>query len=109
MGWRSFCYKKPLPNDIDIISFIDYDDYEKHKNQLNNFFYPASKKKFNIDAYIIIVYPEAHKKNFYYESDYAEWLTNFSKDFKTNNRKGFLEIIIWKKKKKYISLIYLIN
>lgn len=29
---ESFVTKKPVLNDIDIISFIDYNDYEKHKN-----------------------------------------------------------------------------
>lgn len=90
----SYVTKNPMPGDIDILSFLDHDDYEKHESQLADFVYPRSKKIYNVDAYIIIVYPADHKKYFYYKSDYAEWMFNFSKDFKTNNKKGFLEITI---------------
>ncbi|QOG01327.1 hypothetical protein [Flavobacterium sp. MDT1-60] len=90
----SYVTKKNAPEDIDILTFIDYDDFEKYENELNKFFYPNSKAEYNIDAYIIVVYPNNHKKNFYYRSDYANWLTDFSKDFKTNTKKGFLEIVI---------------
>lgn len=90
----SYVTKNILPNDIDLVTFLDYDDYEKHQSQLTDFFYPYSKKAYNIDAYIIIVYPPEHKNHFYYRSDRAEWMHNFSKDFKTNHKKGFLEITI---------------
>jgi hypothetical protein len=90
----SFVTQKVIPNDIDIVSFIDYEDYKINEKALSKFFYPNSKTSYSIDAYLIIVYPDTHKKSFYYKSDYAEWLTSFSKDLKTNMSKGFLEIII---------------
>ena len=62
----SYVTMNNAPNDIDILTFINYDDYEKHENELSNFFYPNSKAEYNIDAYLIIVYPKNHKKIFYY-------------------------------------------
>ena len=85
----SYVTKKVFPQDIDIVSFINHEDYEIYEKDLKNFIYPNSKRFYEIDAYLIIVYPESHKKNFYYKSDYAEWLINFSRDMRTNNKKDF--------------------
>ena len=90
----SYVTKKEYPNDIDVVTFIDHEDFIKFESQLKDFTYPNSKKEYNIDGYIIVIYPEDSKKSFFYKSDYAYWLQNFSKDSKTNSNKGFLEVII---------------
>jgi len=90
----SFVTKKENPKDIDIVTFVEHDLFERFEDELKDFFYPLSKSKYNIDAYIVVVYPEGHKKNFFFKSDYAHWLQDFSKDLKMNCKKGFLEVVI---------------
>ncbi|MCX6278592.1 MAG: hypothetical protein NT004_10890 [Bacteroidetes bacterium] len=43
----SFVTKKNIPNDIDVVTFIDYNaDYD-----LSKFVYPESIEKYNVDGY----------------------------------------------------------
>lgn len=93
----SFISHKKEPKDIDFVTFLDYRIINHLSNKLDSFNYPQSEKTHNVDAYIIIVYPEDHPNRFYTTSDQAYWTNQFTKT-KRNNRgnklsKGFLEII----------------
>jgi len=88
----SFVTKKDIPKDIDVVTFIEHDV----NFDLSNFVYPESIKKYNIDGYIVKVYPRKHPKIALYMGDWAYWMDRFDKTRRNRagNRypKGFLEI-----------------
>lgn len=94
----SFTTKKQTPNDMDLLVFIDFDVAEKLNNELEDFKYPNSLIKFDLDAYVIKVYPHDHKMNSLYKADKIYWMDLFTKN-KRNRRgnkipKGFIEMEI---------------
>ncbi|MEO6721908.1 MAG: hypothetical protein ABIN67_16185 [Ferruginibacter sp.] len=93
----SFVTKMPKPNDIDIVSFIDFQIISSLGNKLQSFKYPASETIFQVDAYIVPVYPIGHHHFYLTQHDKAYWIDMFDKTRRNRagNRlsKGFLEII----------------
>lgn len=92
----SFVTKAFKPNDIDFVSFIDYKIAEKYKTELNFFMYPFSKTIYNVDAYIVKVYPQDHRNYRFSHADNLYWLRQFLKT-KPNKQgiqmnKGFIKI-----------------
>lgn len=92
----SYVTKELKPNDIDLVSFIDYKIVEKFELELKSFIYPLSKSIYNVDAYIVKVYPSDHEKYKLYKSDSLYWLHQFLKT-KPNKQgkqmnKGFIKI-----------------
>ena len=92
----SFVTKELKPKDIDLVSFIDYRAIEKVGHDIKSLIYPNSKSNFNVDAYIVKVYPSDHKYNFAYETDRLYWLHQFlktrpNKQGKQYN-KGFIKL-----------------
>ncbi|MCF8244999.1 MAG: hypothetical protein K9J37_11525 [Saprospiraceae bacterium] len=94
----SFVTKKLNPRDIDIVTFIPFEVYEKLKKEIEaKFTMKGAEKNYGVDAYTIKAYPANHK---YYEatrSDMAYWQQQFSKT-KFNRAqkrypKGFIELI----------------
>ena len=91
----SFVTKKNNPGDIDLVTFLDYNVILKLGSKLDNFKYPNSENIYNVDAYIVEVYPEIHKERFRYISDKAYWMDRFTKTRRIRGNKlskGFLEI-----------------
>jgi predicted small secreted protein len=92
----SFVTTKPSPKDIDLVTFIDYDLVENLGLDLEKFKYPSSEIVFNVDAYIVKVYPETHTNYTFYKGDIAYWYESFTRT--KRNRigkkypKGFVEI-----------------
>jgi hypothetical protein len=84
---------KSRPNDIDMVTFIDTDVFQKLGDQLQPFVYPNSKVNYpGVDAYIIEI------KSKIIEHDKAYWHHQFDttrRDKRTGKKlsKGFLEII----------------
>ena len=93
----SFVTKLQNPNDIDILTFINYELVAELKIALDSFGVKGAWKIFGVDAYILEVYPETHPNYFFYKSDLAYWMDKFGKTKRDmggkRNRKGFLEII----------------
>jgi len=92
----SFVTQKHTPKDIDLVSFIDCDVIENYKQELKNFVYPLSKEIYNIDAYIVRIYPDNNKNLVFSKSDTLYWFHNFQKT-KPNKKgekfyKGFIKI-----------------
>lgn len=87
----SFISKKILPNDIDIVFFVDFSVYLQNED----YFSMLYRNRKNIDCQFISVYPENHKKHFLYISDTVEYRHNFSRNWKSTlkQHKGFLEIL----------------
>ena len=93
----SFTTKKYDPGDIDIVSFIDHTFIQSSESLFAEFAYPNSERNFNVDAYIVSVYPENHKLHFLFTSDMIDWQDRFNKSWmnRAGKRfpKGFLEIM----------------
>lgn len=81
----SFTTKKENPNDIDLVTFLDY--RIASSIQLKNFVYPKSLEIYKVDAYIVVTYPDEHKNSFLYMSDKFYWIDHFNKT--RRNRKGY--------------------
>jgi len=93
----SFVTQIQNPNDIDLVTFIDYRAVNNLRSELEDFGVKGAWKVFGVDAYIIQTLPEDHANHFFYKSDLAYWMNKFSKTRRladgTRARKGFLEII----------------
>lgn len=92
----SFVTKKANPNDIDLVTFIDFNVAETFRNELKDYKYPFSMDIFGVDAYLVKVFPPGHRNYLLYQSDRIYWMDLFSKTARNRigNRlkKGFLEI-----------------
>jgi hypothetical protein len=76
----SFVTSKLNPNDIDIVTFVSAENYEKNSSKLVDFHGIRIKKEQELDCYFVKEYPVEHKN---YELithlDYVYWLDFFSK------------------------------
>ncbi len=76
----SFVTSKLNPNDIDIVTFVSAENYEKNSSKLVDFQGDRIKKEQELDCYFVKEYPVEHKN---YELithlDYVYWLDFFSK------------------------------
>lgn len=92
-----FITKKTNPRDVDIVTFISYNTFNKKKKELEKFKKPEVKNIYDIDAYIVIVYPKNHSKFNFTKSDKLYWQHQFGKTRKTRAgkrfRKGIIKII----------------
>jgi len=93
----SFVSSKRNPGDIDIVSLIDYRVAEEKSLIIRSeFIGEAVSKKYGIDAYLLIIYPENHKLHSWTSTDLLYWNDWFgtSKMQKQQKRypKGYLEI-----------------
>ena len=84
----SYATLKPKPGDMDIVIFMDFQEYEKNVG-----FYKQVKKenKGVIDCHFVSVFPEKHPSRSWYESDRIEFLHLFLTDRK-KRQKGILQI-----------------
>ena len=86
----SFVSKKQNPNDLDLVTFIDYRVYEQKESQLEPF------KGFlvyeGIDAYIEKIYPPNHRFYTRFHADFLYWNDLFTRN-RRGQRKGFIKII----------------
>lgn len=93
----SFITKKENPNDIDLVTFLDFEIIKDIDYLLSNFKEPLSKTVYGVDAYIVYTYSQNHKKYILQQSDSAYWIDRFTKTRPNRKgqkfKKGFLEII----------------
>jgi hypothetical protein len=89
----SFISKKPVPNDIDLVVFVDFVVFEQVEKQLEKFRTLEYRKVNFLDCYFVRKYPKEHKNYFRYEFDRTEYLHLFGKNRK-KQEKGFLSIFI---------------
>ena len=84
----SFTTLKTSPNDIDIVTLIDYSLYYTFEKELL-----ALKKRYeySLDFYFLIDYPKGHKNNIRTQFDKTEWRFLFSTD-RRKKSKGFISI-----------------
>ncbi|MBC7774250.1 MAG: hypothetical protein H7246_02330 [Phycisphaerae bacterium] len=89
----SFATKKTFPNDIDVVTFLDYRNLPLMEEKLSHRLYNTK----TLDCYFVISYPEDHQSHNLYKMDYAEWNFLFSttrRDMKTGKtkNKGFIQL-----------------
>jgi len=87
----SFVTEKLHPNDLDIVTFIDFKIYEEKIFELQKINSQDLKRENSIDAYFVKVYPEEHPNYFITKFDISEWTHLFSSNRKKEN-KGFIKI-----------------
>lgn len=91
----SFVSTKKKPKDIDIVTILDYQDYEINKEVLEREFASfAGRKKYKVDAYIVAKYPENHKKYIFSQSDLFFWRNLFGKTRVNRAKKQYKKGII---------------
>lgn len=94
----SFVTKKSIPRDIDFVTLIDYQTYERHQTIIENKFRrQAAKNAFGfVDAYVVKMYPVGHSQRWVSEYDLVYWKRWFSETrmnrVKKKYGKGFIEI-----------------
>lgn len=99
MQWidGSFVSRKINPNDIDIVTFLDFEVYESHKELISKHFVGNNAYyNFKVDGYIFQKFPINHREYDYSIANQAYW-----KDFFGHTRpnragiklpSGFIEI-----------------
>ncbi len=92
----SFATLKANPNDLDVVTFLNFNSYQKYENELYTL--KQTFKNRRIDAYFVAVYPENHPDySLFLNYDY-DFLHKFTRDFKkelrlkTKLKKGFIKI-----------------
>ena len=94
----SFVTKKLNPKDVDIVTLIDYQTYEKKKSIIENRFRREGAKEafYYVDAYAVKMYPLHHERRWVSEYDLVYWRGWFSETKKNRAKKkfekGFIEI-----------------
>lgn len=86
----SFVTKKKNPNDIDLVVFVNANEYEYKKGQLWGF---KEKYKYqDLDIHLVPVYPYNHK-NRVFITDYltSDYYKLFDSD-RADNKKGFIQL-----------------
>jgi hypothetical protein len=84
----SYVTRKTAPKDIDIISFVDFEVYEKVVTSSEKLKNEVVRDKFNLDTYFVAIYPESHPKYFSFQADSAYWYDWFSKTNPKHDRRG---------------------
>lgn len=86
----SFVTNKTNPNDIDFVTLIDHNIYQKKRNVIDNRFRLKNAKEiYNVDAYTVEIYPEDHPKHSISKIDLVYWNNWFSKTKKNRAKKNF--------------------
>jgi len=94
----SFISNKTNPRDIDFVTLIDFDIYQKNEQIIDSKFrrYGAKANYSRIDAYTIKNYPKNHERRNITEFDlvyWSNWFTETKKNrAKKKFKKGFIEL-----------------
>ena len=100
----SFISNKENPRDIDFVTIIDFDVYQKNEQIIETKFrrYGAKANYKRIDAYTVKNYPENHKRRNITEFDLVYWRGWFTETKKNRAKKkfkkGFIELKFGNKK-----------
>ena len=93
----SFVTKKENPKDIDIVTFLDFEVYQKReKSNTLDKFWSFSLEDEGIDAYLVEDFPENHPEFMVTKLSKIRWVELYSSDKPKIHKKGFLKIIFEK-------------
>ena len=94
----SFATLKTNPNDVDIVTFVDYRSFNNHLQSLKTYAENYRTLKLPIDAYFVADYPEDHRLYSRSQADRAYWVLMFSSTKASYRRKAspkeFIKLII---------------
>ena len=91
----SFVTSKLNPNDIDLVTFINFEFYENNLSKLTDLQGHNLKKEQNLDCYFVKEYPIEHKNyEIITKYDSVEWFHLFSKTRVNRNGKRYSKGII---------------
>ena len=92
----SFVTQKNNPRDIDVVTFIPYEVYQRLQDEIDHQFSKFSVGYFydKIDAYTVWEYPEKHASYRIFQSDWAYWYDCFSKTKPNHQQKRFSKSFI---------------
>ncbi|HRD79427.1 MAG TPA: hypothetical protein PLL53_01610 [Saprospiraceae bacterium] len=92
----SFTTRKLNPKDIDMVTFISPETFERKSELIDEEFRKDCNLKYGIDAYFVVVYHEGHEKHSLYQGNIIYWDHQFSKTKKNRvgNRfsRGYVQI-----------------
>lgn len=86
----SFTTLKAHPNDIDLVTFIDYQTFDKHSASIQ--YCKSHFHLLHLDCYFEKVYPPDHEYFIRYRTNQLYWNDLFTKNRK-RQKKGYLKII----------------
>lgn len=96
----SFTTRQIDPNDLDLVNFVTFEVFEKllshpdfWKFKTDPFGGTDSKTLYNVDAYFVPLYPEAHPLRSITEERMAYWEKEFGTD-RHGNPKAIFELIL---------------
>ncbi|QRR01184.1 DUF6932 family protein [Dyadobacter sandarakinus] len=87
----SFVTRKLDPRDIDVVTFVDADVYNKCEQGIQLLRDYNRDHQTGLDEYFVKHYPELHRKNVLYQMDIVQWYTQFCTS-RTGARKGFIQL-----------------
>jgi hypothetical protein len=87
----SFVTRKLNPRDLDLVTFLEIDRYERAQVPLDELRWGRIKKNSLTDGYFLFVRPEGHPYRSTYESDRADWFRHF-KWGRNHRPKGWIEL-----------------
>jgi len=85
----SFATLKAHPADVDVVFFLDFQQYNLHQKHLKEL---KKRLKGTVDCHFVSVYSEKDKRRSWYESDRIEFLHLFSTN-RAKQKKGFVKIL----------------
>ena len=96
----SFASNSRMPDDIDLVSFIDYETYQSKEVIIDDQFsrWSVQKHYTDIDAYTVWAYPSNHPYSLTFQADYIYWHDWFAHTRYNRRRerftKGFIQVTI---------------
>lgn len=88
----SFVTRKINPNDIDLVTFVDFEIYNQNEKTIDEYRRSRYAKDRVLDGYFVKTYPESHKRFNFLETDKLQWFHTFNRVKNTKLSKGFLQI-----------------
>ena len=89
----SFVSQKQNPNDIDVLTFVEYNLYNQQRKQFDALNSWHKLQAQEVQAFFVTVYPENHRQRHLYESDRVQWLFDWGRTRSLpRRRKGIIEL-----------------
>lgn len=88
----SFISRKFNPNDIDFLTFIDFESYQQHEKEIEKFRLRRYSRKLGTDGCFVKVYPSNHPLHNIYQIECKRWLFDFTTEYVTKRPKGIIQL-----------------
>lgn len=89
----SFVSRKLNPNDIDVLTFVDSELFDKNEQVISELKQWRFQRPKLVDGFFVRVYPQDHQLYSHSEGDRVQWLFDWSRTITDPRRnKGFIEL-----------------